>query len=215
METKLIMPEGTAVWLVDNTTLTFEQISKFCGLSLLEVQGIADGDVARGIQGTDPTANEQLSPDEIKKGEAEPEHVLQIKINSVIASETKRRGPRYTPLSKRQNRPAAISWLLKNHPELTTAQITKLIGTTKPTITAVRERTHWNINNIQPTDPVALGLCRQGELDDAVALANERMAKEREAALQDAGKTIAPTAETVQIDADSASARDKLKIFSL
>ena len=176
--TKPLMAKATAVWLVDNTTLSFKQIADFCGLHELEVQGIADGDVATGVKGFDPIANNQLDPDEIRKGEADPSHALKLKHNPAAQGEEKRRGPRYTPLSKRQDRPAAILWLVKFHPELTDAQIGKLVGTTKPTIQSIRDRTHWNIGQIQPIDPVALGLCRQSELDAAVQKAARKKAAE-------------------------------------
>ena len=165
---KPLMAKATAVWLVDNTTLHFKQIAEFCGLHELEVQGIADGDVAAGVKGFDPIANGQLDQAEIDKAEADATHKLKLKFNPASVGEEKRRGPRYTPLSKRQDRPAAILWLVKFHPELTDAQVGKLVGTTKPTIQSIRERTHWNISAIQPIDPVALGLCRQTELDAAV-----------------------------------------------
>ncbi len=171
---KPLMAKATAVWLVDNTTLSFKQIGDFCGLHELEVQGIADGDVAAGVKGYDPVASHQLDPEEIKKGEASPAYRLKLKHNPAAEGEEKRRGPRYTPLSKRQDRPNAILWLVKFHPELQDAQIAKLVGTTKPTIASIRERTHWNIQNMQPIDPVALGLCRQSELDAAVQKAAKK-----------------------------------------
>ncbi len=173
---KPLMAKATAVWLVDNTTLSFKQIADFCGLHELEVQGIADGDVAAGVKGFDPIANNQLEPIEIEKGEKDPLHKLKLKFNPASVGEEKRRGPRYTPLSKRQDRPAAILWLVKFHPELADSQIGKLVGTTKPTIASIRDRTHWNINNITPIDPVALGLCRQSELDAAVQKAAKKKA---------------------------------------
>ncbi|MFK5997966.1 MAG: DUF1013 domain-containing protein [Rhodobacterales bacterium] len=173
-----IMAKATAVWLVDNTTLTFKQISDFCGLHELEVNGIADGEVAQGIKGFDPIANNQLTRDEIKKAEDNPIHKLELMYYAAAEGEQKRRGPRYTPLSKRQDRPASILWLVKFHPELSDGQISKLVGTTKPTIQAMRERTHWNIANIQPIDPVALGLCKQLELDAAVQKAAKKKEKE-------------------------------------
>ncbi len=173
-----IMAKATAVWLCDNTTMTFRQIAVFCGLHELEVQGIADGDVATGVKGFDPIANKQLTQEEISKGEADPKYNLQLLFNPASAGEEKRRGPRYTPLSKRQDRPASIYWLVKFHPELSDGQISKMVGTTKPTIQAIRERTHWNINNIEPIDPVALGLCKQSELDAAVQKAVAKKAKE-------------------------------------
>ena len=174
--TKPLMAKATAVWLIDNTTISFKQIADFCGLHELEVQGIADGDVATGVKGFDPVANNQLDASEIGKAEQDPLHKLKLKYNAAAQGEEKRRGPRYTPLSKRQDRPAAILWLVKFHPELTDAQIGKLVGTTKPTIASIRERTHWNIQNITPIDPVALGLCRQSELDSAVQKAARKKA---------------------------------------
>ena len=209
------MPTATAVWLVDNTTLTFRQIAAFCGLHELEVQGIADDEVAVGTQGLDPIVNLQLDPNEIKKGEEDPGYDLQLMDNPAAAGEERRRGPRYTPLSKRQDRPAAISWLVKNHPDLTTSQIAKLIGTTKSTIDKVRDRTHWNITNIQPTDPVALGLCGQIELDDAVRIASERTAKAKEAELLETGKQILPTNESLKEDPKGQSPVFDLSDFSL
>ncbi|MGO4852519.1 DUF1013 domain-containing protein [Phaeovulum sp. W22_SRMD_FR3] len=176
--TKPLMAKATAVWLVDNTTLTFKQIADFCGMHELEVQGIADGDVATGVKGFDPVASSQLDPKEIEKGEKDLSYKLKLKFNAASVGEEKRRGPRYTPLSKRQDRPAAILWLVKFHPELADAQVARLVGTTKPTIASIRERTHWNIANIAPIDPVALGLCRQSELDSEVQKAAKRKAAE-------------------------------------
>ena len=175
---KPIMAKATAVWLVDNTTISFKQIADFCDLHELEVQGIADGDVATGVKGFDPVSNNQLTQDEIDAAEKNPLHKLKLKFNAAAVGEEKRRGPRYTPLSKRQDRPASILWLVKFHPELSDGQISKLVGTTKPTIQSIRERTHWNISNIQPIDPVALGLCKQSELDSAVQKAASKKAKE-------------------------------------
>jgi hypothetical protein len=175
---KPLMAKATAVWLVDNTTLSFKQIADFCGLHELEVQGIADGDVAAGVKGFDPIAHNQLEMVEIEKGQKDPAYKLKLKFNAAAVGEEKRRGPRYTPLSKRQDRPAAILWLVRFHPELTDAQIGKLVGTTKPTIQAIRDRSHWNISQIQPIDPVALGLCRQTELDAAVQKAAKKTAGE-------------------------------------
>ena len=159
-----LMRKATAVWLLDNTSLTFRQIATFCGLHELEVSGIADGEVAGGIRGIDPIINSQLTADEIKKCEANEELDLQLYKNPAAVGEKKSRGPKYTPLSKRQDKPAAIAWLVKFHPEITDGQISRLIGTTKNTIKAIRERTHWNINSLTPTDPVILGLCKQVEL---------------------------------------------------
>ncbi len=180
MSDKPLMPRATAVWLVDNTALTFRQIAEFTGLHELEVQGIADGEVAQGIRGIDPIAAGQLTREEIGKGEADPAYRLKLSSPAVEVPRTKRKGPKYTPVSKRQDKPNAIAWLLKHHPELSDAQIGKLIGTTRNTIEAIRNRTHRNIAEIVPKDPVTLGLCKQVELDEAVAKAVERAAKERE-----------------------------------
>ena len=159
-----LMRKATAVWLLDNTTLTFRQIASFCGLHELEVSGIADGEVASGIRGIDPIINNQLTADEIKKCEENEELDLKLYKNPAAIGEKKSRGPKYTPLSKRQDKPAAIAWLVKFHPEISDGQISRLIGTTKNTIKAIRERTHWNISNLTPIDPVILGLCKQIEL---------------------------------------------------
>jgi len=163
-----LMRKATAVWLVENTSLTFSQIANFCGLHELEVSGIADGEVASGIRGMDPITSNQLTEQEIKRCESDPNSKLELVINPATIGETKRRGPRYTPLSKRQDKPTAIAWLVKFYPDLPDSQIIKLVGTTKPTIKAIRERSHWNITNIVPTDPVLLGLCKQVELDTAI-----------------------------------------------
>ncbi|AJE48932.1 DUF1013 domain-containing protein [Celeribacter indicus] len=196
---KPIMAKATAVWLVDNTTLSFRQIADFCGLHELEVQGIADGDVAGGVRGFDPIANNQLTAEEIRKGEENPLHRLQLKYNAAAVGEEKRRGPRYTPLSKRQDRPNSILWLVKFHPELSDGQIAKLVGTTKPTIQSIRERTHWNIANMQPIDPVALGLCKQSELDAAV----QKAAKNREAGMtDDERRKLLSTEESLGMDTE-------------
>ncbi len=199
---KPIMAKATAVWLVDNTTLSFVQIAAFCGLHELEVQGIADGDVATGVKGFDPIANNQLTQDEITKAESDPMARLALKFNPAATGEEKRRGPRYTPLSKRQDRPNSILWLVKFHPELADAQIAKLVGTTKPTIQAIRERTHWNINNMQPIDPVALGLCKQSELDAAVQKAAAKRAAEGNAMSDDERRKLLSTEQSLEMDAE-------------
>ncbi len=160
-----LMQKATAVWLVENTSLTFRQIATFCGLHELEISGIADGEVAQGIRGMDPISTNQLTREEIENCEKNADRNLELMINPAAKGEKKRRGPKYTPLSKRQDKPSAILWLVKLHPELTDGQISKLVGTTKNTIQSIRQRSHWNINNIQPIDPVALGLCKQVELD--------------------------------------------------
>lgn len=199
---KPIMAKATAVWLVENTTLTFKQIADFCGLHELEVQGIADGDVAAGVRGFDPVANNQLDPGEIEKGEKDPLYSLRLKFNPAAVGEEKRRGPRYTPLSKRQDRPAAILWLVKFHPELSDGQISKLVGTTKPTIQSIRERTHWNISNIQPIDPVALGLCKQSELDSAVQKAAKKRAADGEVMSDDERRKLVSTEQSLGMEAE-------------
>jgi hypothetical protein len=194
---KPLMAKATAVWLVDNTTLTFKQVADFCGLHELEVQGIADGDVATGVKGFDPVGNNQLDAIEIERGEKDPLYKLKLKFNAAAVGEEKRRGPRYTPLSKRQDRPAAILWLVKFHPELSDGAVGKLVGTTKPTIQAIRERTHWNINNITPIDPVALGLCKQSELDTAVQAAARKKAAEGSVMSDDERRKLVSTEQSL------------------
>jgi len=188
------MPKATAVWLVDNTSLTFEQIAEFCGLHVLEVKGIADGDVAHGIKGMDPISSGQLSREEIALAEEDTSHRLKLSEPKVEVPEVKtKRGPRYTPVSRRQDRPNAILWLLKNHPELKDSQIMRLVGTTKPTIISIRERSHWNSPNLQAQDPVTLGLCSQIDLDAEVKKAAARIERER----KEAGIVEAPKAGTL------------------
>lgn len=172
MATTLLMPKATAVWLIDNTALTFDQIADFCTLHPLEVQGIADGDVAMGITGANPIQNGQLVREEIDKAEADPSYRMVLSEPKVKVPELKRKGPRYTPVSKRQEKPNAILWLVRNHPELKDSQIMRLVGTTKPTIESVRERTHWNAANQTPVDPVTIGLCSQSDLDAEVRKAS-------------------------------------------
>lgn len=195
--TKPLMSKATAVWLVDNTTLSFRQIAEFCGMHELEVQGIADGDVATGVKGFDPVANNQLDAVEIERGQADPNYKLKLKFIASAVGEEKRRGPRYTPLSKRQDRPAAILWLVKFHPELSDGAIGKLVGTTKPTIQSIRERTHWNIGSISPIDPVALGLCRQSELDAAVQAAARKKAAEGVVMTDDERRKLVSTEQSL------------------
>lgn len=163
-----LMPTATAVWLVDNTTLTFTQIAAFCGLHELEVQGIADGTVAIRMVGHDPIKNAQITAEEIKRCEADSTAELKL-LDNAVPAQKRTKGPRYTPVSKRKNKPDAISWLVRNHPELSDGQIGRLIGTTKTTIEAVRSKTHWDMANIRPQDPVGLGICSQVDLDSAVA----------------------------------------------
>ncbi|MEM6762493.1 MAG: cell cycle transcriptional regulator TrcR, partial [Pseudomonadota bacterium] len=184
-----LMPKATAVWLVDNTSLSFDQIAAFCRLHPLEVGAIADGDAAQGIKGTDPIQTGQLTREEIKRGEDDPAYRLKLSRPKTVVPELKRKAPRYTPVSKRQDRPNAILWLLRHHPELKEAAIIRLVGTTKTTIHAIRDRTHWNSANLQPLDPVTLGLCTQMALD-----------REVEVAAREAGITQPPAVPVEQPD---------------
>ena len=171
-----LMPKATAVWLLDNTVLTFQQIAEFCNLHLLEVKGIADGDVAKGIRGADPIAAGQLTRAEIESCQEDPEKRLTgIEKKENLPKAERRVGKKYTPLSKRQDRPDAIFWLVRNHPELLDAQISRLIGTTKNTIQSIRDRTHWNSAYLNPVDPVSIGLCTQIDLDKEVQKASKRV----------------------------------------
>src|ERR1700753_3985026 len=163
-----LMPKATAVWLVENTSLTFEQIADFCGLHPLEIQAIADGEVANQMQGLDPVANGQTTAEEIARCQDDPDARLALSPQAMPPQVVKHRGPRYTPIAKRQDKPDAIAFLLRTHPELSDAQISKLIGTTKPTIAAVRDRTHWNSPNIKPRHPATIGLCSQIDLEAAI-----------------------------------------------
>src|SRR5271156_6808158 len=182
-----LMPKATAVWLVENTSLTFDQIAEFCKLHPLEVKGIADGEVATGIKGHDPIASGQLTREEIAAGEKDNDRRLTLAVAKVRLPEFKKqRGARYTPLSRRQDRPNAILWLLRNHSELKDAQIMRLVGTTKHTLEAIRERSHWNSANLQPLDPVTLGLCSQIDLDFEV----NRAAKDRPKIEEDRSQTL-------------------------
>ena len=189
-----LMPHATASWLVDNTALTFEQIAEFCGLHILEVQAIADDTAATKLTGRDPLRAGELTMEEIERGQNDPDYRLQIQKEPDQVRRTK--GPRYTPVSKRQDKPDGIAWIIRNHPEVSDGQISKLIGTTRTTIAAIRDRSHWNIANIQPKDPVTLGLCSQRELDAVVAKAakaagiepgqqDTRLAGDREALIEE------------------------------
>ncbi len=188
---KPLMPKATAVWLVENTALTFDQIAEFCGLHHLEVQGIADGEIATGMQGLDPIANSQLTKDEIKRCEADSTARMRLAKQDLPQPAKRTKGPRYTPVAKRQDKPNGVAWLLRNYPEVSDAQISKLIGTTKNTIQSVRERTHWNMANIQPRDPVLLGLCGQGELNAVIEKAQRAAERARKAAEKEAAKAEA------------------------
>ena len=189
-----LMPKATAVWLVENTTMNFEQIADFCGMHPLEIQGIADGEVATGIMGQDPVAGGELASDEITKAEKDEDYRMVMSAHALAhmkMSGAKKKGARYTPVARRQDKPEAIAYILKNHPYIPDSQIIKLIGTTKKTIESIKERSHWNIANIKPKDPVLLGLCMQTHLD-AIA------AKFRPAGM--------PVAAAASDDADSSAA---------
>jgi hypothetical protein len=191
-ENKPLMPKATAVWLLDNTSLTFDQVADFCGLHPLEVKGIADEDVAKGIKGMDPVSAGQLTREQIEEAEKNPKVRLKMappKHKMPIIKQKK--APRYTPVSKRQDKPDAVYWLLRNHPEFTDADIIKLIGTTKATIQKIRERSHWNATNIKAVDPVTLGLCSQLELDLAVSRAEIKKERAMKRAAK-AGTTLKP-----------------------
>ena len=218
MAQQLLMPKATAVWLVDNTALSFDQIATFCKLHPLEVKAIADGESAQGIKGLDPISTGQLSREEIARAEANPAHKLKLSEPKVRVPESKRKGPRYTPVSKRQDRPNAILWLVRNHPELKDAQISRLVGTTKSTIEQIRERTHWNSANLTPMDPVTLGLCSQIDLDLEVERASKGRplptAAELGATLESAQETeklpySTDREEEKEIDADAVFAKLK------
>jgi len=195
-----LMPKATAVWLVENTSLSFEQIADFCKLHPLEVKGIADGEVAAGIKGLDPVTTGQLTREEIERAQRNPDYRLKIAEPKVKLPEAKRtrKGPRYTPVSRRQDRPNAILWLLRNHPELKDAQIMRLVGTTKTTIQQVRDRTHWNSASLTPMDPVTLGLCSQLDLDFEV----QRAAKDRPQVQVEEGNAtlLPPEVSTVEVE---------------
>ena len=204
--TDILMPKATAVWLVDNSSLTFEQIADFCGLHPLEVKGIADGEVARDIRGADPISNGQLTREELDRAQADPKYRMKAqKSRHAEMLKPPRKGPRYTPVSRRQDRPDAIAWFVRNHPEVSDAQISKTLGTTKATIDQVRNRTHWNAANVKPVDPVSLGLVTQLELDALVKKAAEKKAREdaRRKVEQPEGPTLAPAAEAEETEVEA------------
>lgn len=206
----ILMPKATAVWLVDNTTLTFAQIAEFCNLHHLEVKGIADGHVAQNMFGADPITSGILTREEITKGEENEEHILKAKQNDVSRTPAKpgRRGARYTPVVRRQEKPNAIAWFVRNHPEVSDAQIGKLVGTTKTTITSVRNKTHWNSVNIRPIDPVTLGLCSQVELDEVISKSTaKRRQLEDERAVEDDGPGLRPTQDMLGASSLEADAK--------
>ena len=178
-----LMPKATAIWLVENTALTFKQIADFCGMHELEIKGIADGEVGMGIKGLNPISTNQLTKEEIDKAANDPEHSLELIQNEItIQTDRDPKQKKYTPLSKRQERPDAISWLLRNHPELKDSQVAKLVGSTKNMVVSIKNKTNWNMSNIRPQDPVGLGLCKQVDLDDALEKAErsqKRAAKKK------------------------------------
>src|SRR5436853_3485372 len=207
MNTAPLMPKATAVWLVENTALSFDQIAQFCNLHPLEVKAIADGDAAQGIKGLDPVVTGQLTREQIGQAESDPDMKLKISEPKVRLPQPKsKKGPRYTPVSRRQDRPNAILWLVRNHPELKDAQIMRLVGTTKSTIQAIRERTHWNAATLQPMDPVTLGLCSQIDLDFEV----QRAAKEKPVT-EPRGATLLPASVTTAAAEAKAEAAEAAK----
>jgi uncharacterized protein len=211
MMTTLLMPKATAVWLVENTALTFSQIATFCSLHPLEVKAIADGEAATGIKGFDPIMHGQLTREELDAAQGNPAHVLKLAVSKVRVPEApKRKGPRYTPLSRRQDRPNAILWLMRNHPELKDAQIMRLVGTTKTTIAAIKERTHWQSSTLSPLDPVTLGLCSQIDLDFEV----NRSSKDRPAVVEDTGPTLLRAEDTTGVNADKDGDLDVNAVFA-
>jgi hypothetical protein len=205
MADQILMPKATAVWLVDNTSLTFEQIADFCGLHPLEVKGIADGEVARDIRGADPIANGQLTREELDAAGASPKYRMKAqKSRHAELLKPAKKAPRYTPVSRRQDRPDAIAWFLRNHPEVADSQVAKLLGTTKATIDQVRNRTHWNSANIKPVDPVTLGLSTQLELDALVKKAAEKRAREEARRGKPAeGPSLLPASETGALEEEA------------
>ena len=200
----ILMPKATAVWLVDNTSLTFEQIADFCGLHPLEVRGIADGEVARDIRGADPIGNGQLTREELDKAQANDAYRMKALVSRhAELLKPNKKAPRYTPVSRRQDRPDAIAWFIRNHPEIADSQISKLLGTTKATIDQVRNRQHWNAANIKPIDPVTLGLSGQLELDDVVRKAADKKAKDdARKGINADGASLRPASETGAPDAE-------------
>ncbi|MSP67720.1 MAG: DUF1013 domain-containing protein [Alphaproteobacteria bacterium] len=211
--TNPLMPKATAVWLVENTTLTFEQVAAFCNLHPLEVQAIADAEAAIGIVGLNPITNGQVAAEDIRLGEADPERRLAL-LKPEIEIKQRTKGPRYTPVAKRQDRPDAIAWMLRNYPEITDAQVGRLLGTTKATINAVRERTHWNSQNIRPRNPVDLGLCSQTELDAVIGRARIGLDKEPERGfVRIAREELEAAAEEAAAVADAGRPMDADRVF--
>ena len=199
-----LMPKATAIWLVENTSLSFNQIANFCGMHELEIKGIADGEVGAGIKGLNPITNNQLTKEEIERCSDDSDSNLQIIENEISAkTEQSKKKKKYTPLSKRQDRPDAVYWLIRNHPELKDSQVAKLVGSTKSTIDAIRNRTHWNMSNIRPQDPIGLGLCRQIELDEAIAKAERSMKRAQKKKEKEERERLAQANEANQENVES------------
>ena len=199
-----LMPKATAIWLVENTSLSFKQIANFCGMHELEIKGIADGEVGAGIKGLNPITNNQLTKEEIERCSDNSDSDLQIIKNEISAkTEQSKKKKKYTPLSKRQDRPDAVYWLIRNHPELKDSQVAKLVGSTKSTIDAIRNRTHWNMSNIRPQDPIGLGLCKQIELDEALAKAERSMKRAQKKKEKEERERLAQTNEANQENVES------------
>ena len=200
-----LMPKATAIWLVENTSLSFKQIANFCGMHELEIKGIADGEVGAGIKGLNPITNNQLTKEEIDRCSDNSDIELQIIKNEVSAkTEQSKKKKKYTPLSKRQDRPDAVYWLIRNHPELKDSQVARLVGSTKSTIDAIRNRTHWNMTNIRPQDPIGLGLCKQIELDEAIAKAERSMKRAQKKKEKEERERLAQVNEFNQEDEEPA-----------
>jgi hypothetical protein len=203
---QVLMPKATAVWLIEHTGLTFDQIADICGLHPLEVQSIADDEVVVGMVGFDPITSGQLTREEIARCEADPSARLKMAEANVPRPTTRTKGPRYTPVAKRQDRPDAIAWLLRNFPELSDGQVSRLVGTTKPTISAVRDRTHWNIGSIKPRDPVALGICSREDLRAAIEKARRALERAEKRRARDTAKDEAPSGAAADSAEDAAPA---------
>ena len=203
-----LMPKATAVWLIDNTGLTFEQIAEFCGLHRLEVQAIADGEISSSIIGANPVTSQELTEEEIKACEQDPKRRLKMMKTDLPQPNTRTKGPRYTPVAKRADKPNAIAWLLKNHPELMDSQIAKLIGTTKPTIQAIRDKSHISTSQLKPQDPLLLGLCKRDDFENALQRAQRRIERETKAAEKKSGKT----ADAAPADAETSATEENATI---
>ena len=195
-----LMPKATAIWLVDNTSLSFRQIGDFCGMHELEIKGIADGEVGIGIKGLNPITSGQLTKEEIEKCENDEGETLHIIENEISEkTEQSKKKKKYTPLSKRQDRPDAVYWLIRNHPELKDSQVARLVGSTKNTIDAIRKRTHCNMNNIRPQDPIGLGLCRQIELDEALEKAERSLKRAQKKKEKEERQRVAENVEVAEV----------------